>query len=88
MAFRTFKEWKQIHENMRSQESVLKCPYPKNIEFCRDWNNYINKKGDDPFTMEKWKHLERKVRQPVGRPDTTFRHNDGYNRRQGKRVEY
>jgi hypothetical protein len=42
MAFRTFKEWKQVHEGKnRSQGSETDCPHPEDPEFCRQWNLYI-----------------------------------------------
>jgi len=82
-----FSEWVELKEGkMRSLESSLKCPYPKNKEFCRAWNKHINEDGPDPYTIPKFSKLKRTERIPPGRPDTTFRSNDGYNRRQGKRV--
>ncbi len=87
MALRSFKQWKTLSEDMRSAESHLRCPYPKNKEFCREWNKYVNQGGVDPFTMPKFAHLKRSVRQPMGRQDTTFRKNDGYNRKIGQSVD-
>jgi hypothetical protein len=79
-----FSEWVELKE-MRSQESSMKCPYPKNKEFCREWNKYLEG-GPDPFVNPRFAHLKPKERKISGRRDTTFRKDDGYNRRQNKRV--
>jgi len=83
MKFISFNEWIELNESLKS---LLKCPYPKNKEFCREWNKWASGSGPDPYTLPKFSKLKRKERIPPGRPDTTFRKNDGYNRRNSKRV--
>lgn len=60
MSLRSFKEWKQINE---SQKSKLKCPKPRDKEFCKKWKLYLLGQGPDP-------HLEETPRVRIG-PDTT-----------------
>ena len=80
-----FSEWVELKE-ARSQESSMKCPYPKNKEFCREWNKYVQGERDDPFLDPKFSKLKPTERKPSGRRDTVFRKDDGYNRKLGKSV--
>jgi hypothetical protein len=80
-----FSLWVELKE-ARSQESSMKCPYPKNKEFCREWNKYVKGERGDPFLDRKFSSLKPTERKLSGRRDTVFRKDDGYDRKQGKSV--
>lgn len=56
MALRNFNEWKKLNEGRKDRgRKETDCPRPKDPEFCRKWNLYLNGQGPDPLEQEEKK---------------------------------
>lgn len=72
MALRSFSQWKKLNEGRRNRgRKETDCPRPKDPEFCRKWNLYLNGQGPDPLAEEKKKErhgpTEAKIDSPAAK---------------------